>query len=263
MKLEIVTKKPKHITHKDQLLFIHGAAGGAWYFYHYQDYFMNQGFVTHALSLQSHGQSEGKPIDTLTLDDYVCDVIFAMKEIDAPLIVIGHSMGGAVVLKALEAHPSLFKHVILLSPPPFWGIDPKSPLGLFFGEMMTFLREMRKNETYQGLSLEGLLRMTMFNDLIDLDALSIIRKQLVKESQLVRYALLKPYLKNPNSLQKTITLIGSYKDHLVSSKDIIEMGKVFMGQTILLEDAPHFMMLAPNWEESAEAILTSINKITA
>ncbi|MFU8792778.1 MAG: alpha/beta hydrolase [Acholeplasmataceae bacterium] len=263
MKQEIITKSAQTKLHDIELLFVHGAAAGAWTFSLYQDYFSKHGYHTHALSLQTHGKSEGLPIDEITLNDYVSDVIKAIRLMNRPLVVIGHSMGGAVVLKALEKKPHAFSHVICLSPPPFWGIDPKSPLGLFFGDMMTFMREMRQNPVYQGLNLEGLLRKTMFNDLIDLDALKVVRKKLVKESQLVRYSLLKPYLDDPKRLKKCVTLIGSYEDQLVSYKDVLAMGKVFMGQTILLDDAPHFMMLAPNWEKSAKEILKYLDKIMA
>ena len=263
MKREIITKKP-HITSQSfELLFVHGAAAGAWTFSHYQHYFSKRGYVTHALSLQTHGLSEGKPIDEVTLDDYVSDLIETIQSLNKPLVVIGHSMGGAVVLKALENYPDRFFQVICLSPPPFWGIDPKSPLGLFFGDMMTFMREMRKNKAYAGLNLEGLLRKTMFNDLVDMAHLKDIRRQLVKESQIVRFSLLKPYLDKPEAIKKCVTLIGSYEDQLVSYKDVLAMGKVFMGQTLLCDDAPHFMMLAPNWEKSAAIILNYLDKIMA
>ena len=86
---------------------MHGGYGDAWCWEPYfLPWFAAQGWPAHALSLRGHGTSGGA--DTLYiagLDDYVADVEHVAARFAAPPVLIGHSMGAAVI-ERMMATPS-------------------------------------------------------------------------------------------------------------------------------------------------------------
>lgn len=102
--LEVITRRPSGAAHPQPLLFVHGAYTGAWCWDEYfLPWFAEAGFEAVALSLSGHGDSPGRNcLDLFSLDDYVADVCEVMDAMPVPPVLIGHSMGGMVVLKCLE-----------------------------------------------------------------------------------------------------------------------------------------------------------------
>jgi pimeloyl-ACP methyl ester carboxylesterase len=90
------------------LLFVHGAWHAAWCWQPYfLPYFAQHGYACYALSLRGHGSSQGKErLRWWRVADYVADVTQVAASLPAPPIVIGHSAGGFIVQKYLEAHPA-------------------------------------------------------------------------------------------------------------------------------------------------------------
>lgn len=239
------------------LLMIHGASGGAWYFDGYVDYFKKKGLNAIAIDLRGHGSHA--IMGDYRLDDYVDDVILAAKRLDqSKLVILGHSMGAAVVLKALEKDPTLCQQAILMSPPPISGIDDQSPLGLFFDDMMSYLRKSRKEGLHEGMDLGALLSYMMFNDRLEQDALKHIRKRLVRESALIKADLLKPYIQDVKKITTPLVIISSDADRLVAMDDLKVMSDRLKADLKTLHALPHFMMLDPDWRISADAVLDVI-----
>ena len=121
------------------VLMVHGIMGGAWYFAKWLQYFSARGHPAYALNLRGHHGS--RPIENfgqVSVMDYVVDVRDATAGIrarhpGAPLVLVGHSMGGLVAQKAAEsASPAA---VILLSSVP--------PRGIPLLSWPLFLRELK------------------------------------------------------------------------------------------------------------------------
>jgi len=80
---------------------IHGAWHGGWCWRKVVPLLESQGHTAVAPDLPSHGDDPASPA-TVTLASYaerICDVVTAQKE---PVILLGHSMGGAVITQAAE-----------------------------------------------------------------------------------------------------------------------------------------------------------------
>jgi pimeloyl-ACP methyl ester carboxylesterase len=122
--LELIDKGSCSDTHPTPLLFVHGAWHSAWCWdEHFLDFFADNGYRALALSLRGHGGSPtAKPIHTISIADYVEDVVTVAEGLPTPPVVIGHSMGGFVVQKYLETHQAP-AGVLLASIPPK-GIGP-------------------------------------------------------------------------------------------------------------------------------------------
>jgi len=105
------------------VLMVHGIMGGAWYFAKWLKFFGARGHPAYALNLRGHHGS--RPVENfgrVSVMDYVADVRDASSGIrerhpGAPLILVGHSMGGLIVQKAAESI-SPAAAILLSSVPP-------------------------------------------------------------------------------------------------------------------------------------------------
>lgn len=112
---------------------IHGLGEHSGRYEHVAKYFAENGFVTFAIDLRGHGQSEGKRGHIASFDLVLDDTEELMKfarEIfnDCPMFLYGHSFGGNIVTNfTLKQNVSELKGAIISSPwlelatePPAW-----------------------------------------------------------------------------------------------------------------------------------------------
>lgn len=102
---------------KPGLLLVPGAYHGAWCYAHYLDYFARAGLACAAIDLRGHG---ALPRDDGFIDagiaDLAADVVSALDLLDAPTVVVGHSMGALPAL--LAASQRAVAGVVLMAPSP-------------------------------------------------------------------------------------------------------------------------------------------------
>src|SRR5512145_671611 len=105
--LEIRRRLPALPTRKPPLLFIHGGYCDAWCWEPYfLPWFASRGYPAYALSLRGHGMSGGaETLFATALDDYEADVEHAAGGLPAPPVLIGHSMGAAIVERIVAKRP--------------------------------------------------------------------------------------------------------------------------------------------------------------
>lgn len=99
------------------LLLVPGAYHGAWCYAHYLDYFARAGLACAAIDLRGHGPLPQPPgfVDT-GIADLAADVVSALYLLDAPTVVVGHSMGALPAL--LAASQRAVAGVVLMAPSP-------------------------------------------------------------------------------------------------------------------------------------------------
>lgn len=115
-----------HAAAAPPLLFIHGAyTSAACWQPHLLPWLSNHGHDCWALSLPGHGGSPDKArLHQYSLEDYVSAVEATLPRLPAPPILIGHSLGGTVVLRLLERIS--VPGVVLLAPVPPQGVVPSA-----------------------------------------------------------------------------------------------------------------------------------------
>ncbi|MBE0701330.1 MAG: alpha/beta fold hydrolase, partial [Acholeplasmataceae bacterium] len=218
------------------------------------DFFSSHGFDCYALSLRGHGKSDGHAlIHTWGLDDYVNDVKSVVDQMKEKPILIGHSMGGAITQKYLGLHHKDLHKVVLFSSAKAGGIDPNSPLGFFFKDMMHYLRTLRS--TGSTMNLEEIMQESIFSNNLSLGEVRIIRKKLVVESSKVKKELLKPFLNNYEEIDIPILVFGSSKDRVITKHELEITAKAFGVEPVIIDGLCHFATLDPNWEVAAKCIL--------
>ena len=119
------------------LLFVHGLAEHSGRYGNPIEYFAPRGQACYALDLRGHGESPGKRVHVDHFDDYDRDVTTVRKLARAahpnlPLRLVGHSMGGLIVLRHLLHHPGAVDGAILSSPglAAHPSLEPAAPLKL-------------------------------------------------------------------------------------------------------------------------------------
>ena len=122
--LEVRKRLPATASRKPPLLFVHGGYCDAWFWEPYfLPWFAARGYAAYALSLRGHGTSGGG--DTLFiagLADYEADVEHVAGTLESPPVLIGHSMGAAVVELIVAKRP--VRGAALLAPMPPAGLLP-------------------------------------------------------------------------------------------------------------------------------------------
>lgn len=138
----------------------------------------------HAVSLRGHGRSEGRDsLHNFGIADYVDDVLKAAEGCSAPPVLIGHSMGGIVVQRALAQSHDLPGGVLMASAPPH-GLMA-STLGLAWRDPFVF-HKMSQMMMFgmESMGFEALYR-AMFSDSMPRDEAARLEGRVQEESRRV------------------------------------------------------------------------------
>ncbi|APR87897.1 Lysophospholipase [Minicystis rosea] len=82
---------------------------------------VKEGFAVHAFDLRGHGRSEGMRVGLGAFDDYLEDLDLFLKRVrarehDKPVLLFGHSMGGAIVTLYTITHKPALAGLALSAP---------------------------------------------------------------------------------------------------------------------------------------------------
>lgn len=101
------------------VLFIHGAANGAWVWEPWRRHLTALGWETIVIDLRGHGRSLPIDMSEVTMEDYVADVESVTRQVVAAQgvqpVIAGWSMGGLVALMYAAKHPET-PGLVLFSP---------------------------------------------------------------------------------------------------------------------------------------------------
>jgi pimeloyl-ACP methyl ester carboxylesterase len=113
------------MTKKPPIMMIHGGFCGPWAWDRFAARFRNQGYEVLTPTLRHHGG--GKPpqaLATTSLTDYAADLETLIAALDAPPVLVGHSMGG--LLAQMVASRVKLAGAVLLAPSAPWGVPPST-----------------------------------------------------------------------------------------------------------------------------------------
>lgn len=240
------------------LLFVHGACHGAWCWEpSYMPFFSSQGWDCYAVSLRGHGASAGREqLHAFGLEDYVSDLLQTAARITEQCgrrpILIGHSMGGAVVQMALRIATERFSAAVLLASMPPQGMTKHENLGLLLTHPLNLLALKRLMDG-KPLGPQQVQRLPFFDRAISREDATIYAGLLQPESNRAKAGL--SQLQIPAfTLTIPLLVIGSARDRLFAT-DALQRTAAFYGTTAqVLAQGCHDLMLDPDWKQSASAI---------
>ncbi len=257
MKLEILDQLPEAGEKGHSFLFVHGAYHGAWCWKeNFLPYFSSKGFSAYALSLRGHGNSEGREhLHSFSLDDYVKDVLDAIALLKEKPILVGHSMGGAIVQKIAHLHPEKIKAAVLMASAP--------PNGTFKNILQLSLKNFkdvyRLSLFNKGITPDFPVRLLFSEELPSMTRDKLLTL-LQPESAKVESELSKRFIPKSVSPEIPLLVMGSNKDKFFSEKTIRKIGKVYGTKPVILSHMGHDMMLDSRWKSAADQIITFVNE---
>jgi pimeloyl-ACP methyl ester carboxylesterase len=255
--IEHIIQQPAKRTHKTPLLFQHGAWHGAWCWQYWMDYFGSLGYETHAISLPGHGKSplRKKHINFYTFKDYVDVLAEQIETISPKPVVVGHSLGGAVLQKYLETRQ--LPGAVLLSTLPSRGILPMA-LRLMRRHPIHILSGLLTLDLYQWVKTPELAQALFLNKNTAVDVIAF-QRQLVSESIMNAIALLFPFAKvNPN--RSPMLLLSAQNDAVFTRGEEDVTAKKYGVKNNIIQGQPHDLMLESAWQQVADFIDSWITK---
>ena len=254
MRLEIISKYPAGVAHLTPLLFVHGAWHGAWCWdVHFLDYFARQGFAVHAVSLRGHGKSEGRErLRWTSIASYVRDVESAAQQLPNPPALIGHSMGGLVVQKYLENHPSP-AGILLASVPPRGALA--TTLRIARRHPLIFAKANLTLSLFPLIATPQLAREAFFSEGMAEEEVERYSQSLQDESFRAFLDMLAFQLPRPAKVKTPMLVLGGEKDTIFHPAEIGATARAYNTQPQIFAGMAHDMMLETQWQTAAEWIL--------
>lgn len=251
-RLEVLTCEPAERTRQTPLLFVHGAFAGAWVWdEHFLPWFAARGYAAHALSLRGHGGSDGhEQIDWHSIQDYVEDLAAVAADLDAPPVLIGHSMGGFVVQKYLERHAAPGA-VLLCSVPPQGLVAAQFSLLIEKPGLMLEINRLLGG----GRVAPDILREALFAQDVPQATLERYYRMMQPESQRAIWDMsvfnlpLLPMLARPPLL-----VLGAERDVLVPAFLVQATARTYGVPDRIFRGLGHGVMLERDWELVARTI---------
>jgi len=105
---------------------IHGAFCGGWVFDGWRALYEAQGYEVHTPTLRHHanGDAPSSELGKTSMRDYAADLSRLLDTLEAPPILVGHSLGGLLAQMLAAARP--VRALVLLAPSAPWGMLPST-----------------------------------------------------------------------------------------------------------------------------------------
>lgn len=240
---------------KPPLLFVHGGYCDSWCWEpFFLPWFAARGYPSHAVSLRGHGASGGHESLFITgLDDYAADVERVAASLPGAPILIGHSMGAAVVERLLATRP--IRAAVLIAPVP--------PTGLLMmgarlaAEEPSYLFQMGQLDASR---LSGRVLRTLqpfyFSDDVEPEILAAAVHHLGAESPRALLDLsLRLHWQLPERRGVPVLVMGAEGDRICTAADVKATARHHGVDARILPGLAHMMMLERQWERAAKPLV--------
>ncbi|MDF3843007.1 alpha/beta hydrolase [Pseudomonas citronellolis] len=233
------------------LLLVHGICHNSQCWdTNYAGFFTARGRDVYTLSLRGHG-ADRRCLDQYCLEDYVDDVLAALAQLDGKAVLIGHSMGGALVQKAMSRASEKIAAVVLLA-----SMVPGSMTAL---EKLLLLRKpscvlaLKRLLAGQSLSPKQINRLPFFMGRLNEQQIPCVARWLQPESKKALREL-GNFTTQGGAQPFPLLVLGSRQDYLFGASTLQRMAAHYQTSAIILEQGCHDLMLDPDWFCSATCI---------
>jgi pimeloyl-ACP methyl ester carboxylesterase len=249
---EVITRQPTGSPHETPLLFVHGAWHAAWCWdEHFLAYFAAQGYAAHALSLRGHGASWGTT-RFAGIDEYVADVALVARSLPAPPVLIGHSMGGFVIQKYAERFGA--RALVLLASVPHAGAL-RTILRVIARQPLDALRSVASLNTRPFVDTPAKARRHLYGAAMPEAQLAAFAARVSDESALWLLEIAGLSLPDVERVRVPVLALGGAEDTLFPPAMIQATGAAYGGETFILPNMGHNIMLEPGWMDAADIII--------
>jgi pimeloyl-ACP methyl ester carboxylesterase len=242
-KLEVRSRLPARRNGKPPLLFVHGGYCDSWCWEPYfLPWFAERGYAAHALSLRGHGASGGREsLFVAGLDDYVADVERVAASLPSPPIMIGHSMGAAIVERVMATRP--LRAAALIAPIPPGGLGPVASRLLAW--QPEYLVNMQRFDAphLAGDMLAALRPMYFSND---------VESEVLLEAAM--HLTLRLHDGRPVAAT-SVFVLGASEDRISTPRDVRATATMYGVNATIIPGLAHMMMLEREWKSAGQPLL--------
>lgn len=243
MDLEVLERLPSVDTGKPPLLFVHGLGHAAWAFENWMDAAVKAGYPAYAVSLRGHGGSPGRLRRSL-LGHYVDDVVRTAAALPRPAVLVGHSLGGLVVQRALARYAA---HAGVLVTP----VSSSSAIG-------DYLHIARHHPT-DALRMAAGLTLPLRPEylFVELDPVQAQAHadRCGEESPLAQYQTLFHRPAKPPLGGAPVLVLAAPDERLLTMRGMRRTAEHYGAPLREFRGMGHDMMLEPRWREPLQAML--------
>ncbi|MFY7962810.1 MAG: alpha/beta hydrolase [Elsteraceae bacterium] len=252
--IDLMTAAPERPNGKADILLLHGAYSnaGVWA-ENFLPYLASRGFTAHALSFRGHGASDGdREAWRFGLDDFVADARAALKLIDRPTILVGHSLGGLVAQLCVPAKLVVGLYLMATVPPDGlmavnWSVAAFDPL--LWGEAA--LATMDKP-----LGPDSPLQRALFSaDMPHEDVVRFASKLESPPNRAILDAHQPRFVHSARLGGPRTFVLGAGRDRLIPRDAIWRTAFYHGGDYKILPDIAHALMLDVRWRSAADALV--------
>lgn len=190
--------------------------------------------------------------------DYVADMESAAAKMDAPPIVIGHSMGGLVVQHYLSKPENKAAAAVLLASVPPSGIASSAIHMSSFAPDVLWQLGLLQSLGHQAVSADVIQR-AFFSDQTPGEDVKHLLPRLQSESHRISSELLCPAQPMPRLGKDAlpVLVLGGDADAFLPTSAFREAANFWHGDLEIIKGAPHGLMLDHAWwQPAADKILT-------
>ena len=233
---------PDDAPQRPALLFVHGLGHGAWCWNHWLEAAAAAGHPAYAVSLRGHGASRGH-LRTARLGHYVDDVVHTAAALPQPAVLVGHSMGGLVVQRALARFPAYAG--VLVAP------VPAHPAA---GSLLSIARRHPGDAAriIAGRSLP--LRPEYLFNQLDMREAQQLADRCGPESPLAQYQLLLHRPPAPPRGDPPVLVLATPDDALVPIANVRRTAKRYDATVVTFPGMGHDLMLDREWRAPLDAM---------
>lgn len=249
--IEHIIQQPTKRTHETPILCQHGAWHGAWCWQLWLDYFASLGYETHAISQPGHGKSSmnKRHINQYSFAEYVDTLAAQIETISPKPVVVGHSLGGAIVQKYLEQHQ--LPGAVLLATLPSRGLIPMA-LRLLWRHPVSTLSGFLTLDSYRWLNTPELAHDLFLNPKTEIDLVAF-QKQLVSETFEIAFPLMFSFAK-VNPAKTPVYVIAAEKDVIFTLDEERATAQRYDAKLTIVENQAHNLMMEAAWKQVADMI---------
>ena len=180
-----------------------------------------------------------------------------VEQLPEPPVLVGHSMGGLVVQKYLEAHT--LPGAVLLASVPVKGVL-RTTLRIALRHPLAFLKANLTWSLYPIIGKPALCREAFFSADISNENLEAFFERMQDESYLAFLDMMLFNLPHPERVQTDLLILGANDDTIFYPDEIQATAKAYQTQPVMFPDMAHDMMLERNWESVADRILSWLDE---
>jgi non-heme chloroperoxidase len=253
-KLEVRSRLPARRNGKPPLLFVHGGYCDSWCWEPYfLPWFAERGYAAHALSLRGHGASGGREsLFVAGLDDYVADVERVAASLPSPPIMIGHSMGAAIVERVMATRP--LRAAALIAPIPPGGLGPVASR-LLAWQPEYLVNMQRFDAPHLAGDMLAALRPMYFSDDVESEVLLEAAMHLTIESARALMDLTLRLHDGRPVAATSVFVLGASEDRISTPRDVRATATMYGVDATIIPGLAHMMMLEREWKSAGQPLL--------